>query len=285
MKLFKHKPNSKEYTKDMLPHTRKEVFFDVLKLQWKSFLLMGALILVAAIPLLACYAIEQVYSSMILDSAINLENTSEYMAILNQITVFSNVMAFVKIPFFALLAIILSGVARMIRQYAYEECVTFSYDFSEGIKQNCKQSVLLAVSISLIGAISYFAYGLMGSAQGLMGVVMALPMMLFVVILLPIASVMTVIIPVYNNKFIVNIKWATYIFIKKPVRVMVSCLGGLSVFVVSLIPNFYAGLLGSALGYLLLPIAILGFYLSMFNILDELINKDNYPEIVGKGTF
>ena len=285
MKLFKHKPNSKEYTKDMLPHKRKEVFFDVLKLQWKSFLLMGALILAAAIPLLACYAIEQVYSSMMLDSAINLENTSEYMAILNQITVFSNVMAFVKIPFFMLLAVILSGVARMVRQYAYEECVLFSYDFSEGIKQNCKQSVLLAVSISLIGAISYFAYGLMGSAQGLMGVVMALPMMLFVVILLPIAGVMTVIIPVYNNKFSVNIKWATYIFIKKPFRVILSCICVLSVFAVSLIPNFYAGLFGSALGYLLLPIAILGFYLFMFNILDELINKDNYPEIFGKGTF
>ena len=285
MKLFKHKPNKREYTWDMLPHNRREVFFDVLKLQWKNLLSAGLLVFVAAIPLIACYVVEQLYSSMILDQVTNIEDISEYMAILNQITVFSNVMAFVKIPFFALLAVILSGVARMIRQYAYEECVLFSYDFSEGVKQNCKQSVLLAVSISLIGAISYFAYSLMGSAEGLMSVVMALPMMLFVVILLPIAGVMTVIIPVYNNKFSVNIKWATYIFIKKPFRVILSCICVLSVFAVSLIPNFYAGLLGSALGYLLLPIAILGFYLSMFNILDELINKDNYPEIVGKGTF
>jgi alpha-galactosidase len=30
---------------------------------------------------------------------------------------------------------------------------------------------------------------------------------------------------------------------------------------------------------------MLGFYLSIFDVLDELINKDNYPEIVGKGTF
>ena len=285
MKLFKHEPNKNEYTKDMLPHNRREVFFDVLKLQWRSLLSIGALVLVAAVPLIACYVIEQLYSSMMLDQVTNIENTSEYLETLNKINVFSSAMAFIRIPFFALLAVVLSGVARMIRQYAYEECVTFTYDFSEGFKQNCKQSVLLAICVSSIGAISYFAYGMISSAEGIMGAVMAFPTMLFIVILVPIASVMAVIIPVYNNKFSVNLKWATYIFIKKPLRVILSCVCAFSVFSVTLIPNFYAGFLGMALGYLLLPIAMLGFYLSMFNVLDELINKDNYPEIVGKGTF
>lgn len=285
MKIFKHEPNKREYTQDMLPHNRREVFFDVLKLQWKSLLYIGALVLVAAIPLIACYVMEQLYSSMMLDQVANIENTSEYMSTLNKINVFSSVMAFIKIPFFVLLSVVLAGVARMIRQYAYEECVTFSYDFSEGIKQNCKQSVLLAICISSIGAVSYFAYGMMSNTEGLMGVMMALPMMLFIVILAPIASVMAVIIPVYNNRFVTNLKWAIYVFVKSPFKVLVSCLVTSSIFAVSLIPNFIAGLLGTAIGYLLLPIAMLGFYLSMFNVLDDLINKDHYPEIVGKGTF
>lgn len=285
MKLFKHNPNKREYTKDMLPHNRKEVFFDVLKLQWKSFLLIGALVLAAAIPLIVCYVVEQLYSSMMLDQVTDLENAAEYMIALNKINMFSSVMAFIKIPFFALLAVVISGVARMIRQYAYEECVQFSYDFSQGFKQNCKQSVLLAIGISTMGAISYFAYGMMSITEGFMTAMMALPMMLFIIALVPIASVMAVIIPVYNNKFGVNLKWATYVFIKKPFRVILYCICAFSVFSVTLIPNFYAGLLGTALGYLLLPTAMLGFYLAMFNILDELINKDNFPEIVGKGTF
>ena len=88
MKLFKHSPNKREYTKDMLPHNRREVFFDVLKLQWKSLLLIGALVLAASIPLIACYVVEQLYSSMMLDQVVNLENTAEYMAALNKINVF-----------------------------------------------------------------------------------------------------------------------------------------------------------------------------------------------------
>ena len=231
MKLFKHSPNKREYTKDMLPHNRREVFFDVLKLQWKSLLLIGALVLAASIPLIACYVVEQLYSSMMLDQVVNLENTTEYGEALNKINGFSNIMAFVKIPFFALLAVVISGVARMIRQYAYEECVQFSYDFSQGLKQNCKQSVLLAIGISTIGAISYFAYGMMSIADGMMGIVMALPIMLFIVIMIPMACVMLVIIPVYNNKFGVNIKWAAYIFIKKPFKVILYCICAFSVFV------------------------------------------------------
>ena len=285
MKLFSFKPNQKEYTPDMMPHTRKEVFFDVLKLQWRSLLSLGALVLAASIPLVACYVIEQLYSSMMLDGVTDLQDTAQYMSVMSQINVFSNIMSFVKIPFFALLGFVLSGVARIIRQHGYEECVNFSHDFSEGIKQNAKQTVALWTLYSFVGAISYFAYGLNGLTDGVMTVVSMLPMVLFVVIFTPICAVMMALIPIYANNFSRNFKWALYVFAKKPFKIMLLCLCVSLVFALCLIPNFYAGLFGNVIGFLLTPIAMLGFYLAMFNILDELINKDNYPEIVGKGTF
>lgn len=285
MKLFRYKPNAREYTPDMLPHTRKEVFFDVLKLQWKSLFALGGLILLASLPIIACYVFEQVYSSIILDAVTAQEGTVEYTAALNKINTLSSAVAFIKIPFFAIFGVVMSGVARIIRQHAYEECVHFPTDFAEGVKQNSKSAVVLATTISAIGAISNFAYGLRDLTDGAMNMITALPTTLFVIVFIPIAAIVSVLIPVYNISFSRNIKWAIFIFAKKPVKVVISLLLAAAVFSTTLIPGFLTGLIGRVVGMILLPFAMLGFYLAMFDVLDELINKENYPEIVGKGTF
>ena len=285
MKLFKNKPNKREYTRDMLPHNRKEVFFDVLKLQWKSLLGLGGIVLLAFIPLIFCYAAENTYASIMLDNSGAIQGTPEYNAVLNQINMLSNIMAFVRIPFFVLLSVVLGGVARVVRQHAYEECVSFSYDFPEGIKQNAKGAALLALLTSSVFALSYMAFGLRTVTDEVFGVVCAFPIALYFVVFIPIAAVVAVLIPVYNNSFSRNLKWALYIFAKKPLRIIISLLLSMSVFALSLVPGFIVGLIGLVVGAMLIPVAMLGFYLSTFDVLDEYINKDNFPEIVGKGTF
>lgn len=285
MKLFKNKASKKEYTRDMLPHNRKEVFFDVLKLQWKSLLGLGGIVMLAFLPLIFCYAVENVSASIMLDNSSAAAGTPEYAAVLNQINMLSNIMAFVKIPFFALLSVALAGVARVIRQHAYEECVSFTYDFPEGVKQNAKSAVILALLTSLVGAVSYFAYGLRTVADGIFRYICAFPIALYFVVFIPIAAVVAVLIPVYSNSFSRNMKWAVYIFAKKPLRIIISLVLSMSVFALSLVPGFIVGLVGLAVGAMLIPVAMLGFYLSVFDVLDEYINKDNFPEIVGKGTF
>lgn len=285
MKLFKNKPNKREYTRDMLPHNRKEVFFDVLKLQWKSLLGLGGIVLLAFIPLIFCYAAENTYASIMLDNSGAIQGTPEYNAVLNQINMLSNIMAFVRIPFFVLLSVVLGGVARVVRQHAYEECVSFSYDFPEGIKQNAKGAALLALLTSSVFALSYMAFGLRTVTDEVFGVVCAFPIALYFVVFIPIAAVVAVLIPVYNNSFSRNLKWALYIFAKKPLRIIISLLLSMSVFALSLVPGFIVGLIGLVVGAMLIPVAMLGFYLSTFDVLDEYINRDNFPEIVGKGTF
>lgn len=267
----------------MMPHTRRAVFFDVLKLQYKSLLLIGVLFLVAALPLIIAYVFEQVYSSIMLDQVT--VGSTEYASALGRISLLSEIVAFVKIPLYCLFGVVLAGGMRMIRQYAYEECVHFSTDLTSGIKQNAKQTVILMLLASLLWAISYFAYGLRHISDGMMGIITVLPVCLFLVIFLPIAMIMAVLIPIYNNSFLKNFKLAVYVFVKEPFKIILACICCLSVFAVSFIPNFYTGVLGRALGAVLLPFGMLGFYLFMFNVLDKHINSVYYPEIVGKGTF
>lgn len=283
MKKFRNKMSKTEYTIDMMPHTRRAVFFDVLKLQYKSLLLIGVLFLAAAVPLIAAYVFEQVYSSIMLDQVT--VGSTEYASVLGRISLLSEIVAFVKIPLYCLFAIVLAGGMRMIRQYAYEECVHFSTDLMSGIKQNTKQTVILMLLASLLWAISYFAYGLRHISDGMMGIITVLPVCLFLVIFLPIAMIMAVLIPIYNNGFLKNFKLAVYIFAKEPFKIILACICCLSIFAVSFIPNFYTGVLGRVLGVVLLPFGMLGFYLFMFNVLDKHINNIYYPEIVGKGTF
>ena len=277
--------SKREYTREMLPHTRREVFFDVVKLQWKSLFGLGVVLCVVALPLLFCYIAEQVYSSMILDQANNIENTEKYMTVVNEINGLSNFFAFVEIPIWALIGIAVAGVHRIVRQYAYEECVKFSYDFSKGVKQNARQVVLLFVLYAAVAAISDFAYDLNILTEGVMKIISAVPMALLIFLFTPIAATMLVLIPVYSNSFRKNFMWAFYVFAIKPFKILIACFCAVSVLILALIPHFYIALIGRVIGILLLPFAMLGFYLAMFDILDELINKENYPEIVGKGMF
>ena len=51
--LFRPKVASKDFDENCLPQNRKEIFFDVLKLQWPKLLMLGLLSMLVSLPLLA----------------------------------------------------------------------------------------------------------------------------------------------------------------------------------------------------------------------------------------
>ena len=55
------KKSEKDFKKSMLPQTRRDVFFDVLKLQWSKLLRVALLLLIAALPLLLIAVYEDSY--------------------------------------------------------------------------------------------------------------------------------------------------------------------------------------------------------------------------------
>lgn len=284
MRLFKFKPSKKEYTYAMLPHTRKEVFFDVLKLQWKSLLLLGFVLLAFSLPMQIARVIKQLYTAILFDK-IDPTNEQQYVAALNQAKMLSSGIAFGNVPLLIVFSVGFAGISRAIRQYAYEECVHFTFDFSVGVKQNVKQMALLAAASSLMYAVSAFMYGLRTEAEGAFVFVSIMPIASFWVVFAPIFAIMTVLIPVYDNSFRKNFKIATYVYVKNAPKILLACVCSALIFLPSLIPNFLLGTIGNMLAVVLVPISMLGFYLYLFDVLDEYVNKENYPEIVGKGTF
>ena len=89
MKLFRIKPAKTDYTDSMLPKNRKEVFGDVFKLHWKSFLLLGLITLIFSVP----FIFIDIYEFF---SIINIEN--EENLLMNSILV-DNMSNLLKLPF------------------------------------------------------------------------------------------------------------------------------------------------------------------------------------------
>ena len=51
----------KDYSRDMLPHSRKEIFFDVVKLQWRTLIGCGMVLLLFYLPLLLSCVVKDLY--------------------------------------------------------------------------------------------------------------------------------------------------------------------------------------------------------------------------------
>ena len=54
---MKQKVAKTDFSEQNLPHNRKEVFFDCVKLYWQKLLLLGLIMLACAVPLLTASAV------------------------------------------------------------------------------------------------------------------------------------------------------------------------------------------------------------------------------------
>ena len=274
MKLFKVKPAKTEFTDSMLPSNRKEVFFDVFKLHWKSFLLLGLIVLLLCVPFLFI----DVYKFF---AVMNIENKEEIL--MNSVLI-SNMSNLIKVPFFLLLAVVLSSIIRIIRQFCWMENVTLSYDFFLGLKQNIRQVIVLIIFVALFWYLSIYCLNISYVSENFMKYVLALPLGLFILVIMPIAGYMLVAISTYNNTLLQNIKIAFIVYASNPFKAIICTLLCSAIFVIKLIPtSIYIQLIVEAIGYILLPFSLLGFFLYSNKQFDLHINKHYYPELVNKG--
>jgi len=72
---MKQKVAKTDFSEKNLPHNRKEVFFDCVKLYWQKMLLLGLIMLACAVPLLAvsavCDTVQQGLSRQLEDGVID----------------------------------------------------------------------------------------------------------------------------------------------------------------------------------------------------------------------
>ncbi len=282
MKLFK--PSAKEYTKDMLPHTRRQVFFDVIKLNFTKLLFVGLLIFLFSLPLHLSSLFGDIYVGK-LNAKIMESSGEQQKALIAQVIAFDNLHAVFDIVLLAIFSVGFAGAQRIIRQYAWETNVFIGNDFSLGIKQNVGQNILLSLLVGGCYALSVAAYNMASQTQGALSIIFMLPVGIFVFLVVPMCAYATVCIPIYGNKFKDNLWIALTLYLKHPLKTFAALLCSGALLIPLLIPNIYCHVIGRVVLSFCVPYIMLGFYLFSFNLLDETVNKTKHPDLVGIGTF
>lgn len=273
---MKQKVAKTDFSEQNLPHNRKEVFFDCVKLYWQKMLLLGLIMLACAVPLLAvsavCDTVQQGLSRQLEAGVIDKVTYNGQTAWLR----FAE--ALIDIPCYVIVCVGLSGTVRVTRQMIWAEPLFFANDFADGIKQNWLTFCLCGFLVSLLNVYLAFAE----SSGG--GLPAYLPLGVVTIVVLPTALWMMAASSVYNigigknitNSFVLYIKtpFVTWLFVALFASVAISGLIGF----VALRCIFLAVFI-----VVLLPVFVMLWQLVCYSYFDKFINKQAYPEIVDKG--
>lgn len=273
---MKQKVAKTDFSEQNLPHNRKEVFFDCVKLYWQKLLLLGLIMLACAVPLLTasavCDTVQQGLSRQLEDGVI------DKVAYNGQTAWLRFAEALIDIPCYVIVCVGLSGTVRVTRQMIWAEPLFFANDFADGIKQNWLTFCLCGFLVSLLNVYLAFAE----SSGG--GLPAYLPLGVVTIVVLPTALWMMAASSVYKigigknitNSFVLYIKtpFVTWLFVALFASVAIPGLIGfvalrcifLAVFIVVLLPAF-----------------VMLWQLVSYSYFDKFINKQAYPEIVDKG--
>ena len=275
----KTKRASKDFERAMLPQTRKAVFFDVVKLQWRKLLLLALILLIFALPLFLIALYEDSYFYAVTEDPSF--SPHEMPAILAPLNTYCAVFS---APALALLFLGLSGVVRVQRQLAWGENVTVFHDFSVGFRQNWKQIFPVGLLFGIFFALAkigwYSAIVSQADSVWIQGILMGL----LAFLVAPVTAYCIVVIAIYTNSFWGNLKIALYIYLKNPLKAFGAMLLNFGLcLVVWMIPSTQLHLTGTIPAIMVFTLGLLGWMLFSFNQLDRHYNKTQYPELVGKG--
>lgn len=285
MKL-RRKIASRDFTENMMPHTRKEVFFDVWKMHWFDLLKLGLILLIAFVPVLIMTVIDDIYAVRLTTSIGSDTSEDTLLEMYTSIISFQNTNSLIRIPLYILFATVLSGVIRIIRQYSWEEVVFFRRDLWIGITQNWKQCTGLACLLGVQVAVGQYLNGM-----GIISQDMALKIASGVFsgitwfICFPIYACMLVQISIYGNSFSQNLRAGIALCAKAPIKTLVVLFLLCISFLISKLPWLMCHIIGQIVGVLLLPIMLLIWFLYVSAQLDKYINPTHFPELIGRGMY
>lgn len=280
---MKQKFPKSDFTKNMLPQSRKAIFRDVMQLHWQKLLLLGVILLVFYIPILL--------SDMRYDSQVS----AIYQAVLESSQAEAAGMAViqldlirstVRIFWLMLLAVGAAGIIRVIRQYAWEENVHIPTDFAKGIRDNAKQTISIAALSGILSVLCLTVFYTADSYRStLVSVISLLPIAISLLLVLPMVAISLVMVPIYTTRLGTTLKNAFFVYTRNPLKHLGFLLLCLAIWVPSLLPNAYCHLFGSIAAVLLTPMAFLAWTLFCYERLDQHFNPLVAPELIGKGIF
>jgi hypothetical protein len=277
--------SSVEFTPKRLPHNRREVFFDVISLHWKTFLLFGFLFLLLCLPIQGVSILRTLLINNAYGDATNLSEI-EKQQLASTIMSLDLTAAILQVPCILFLVVGIAGFVKVIRQFSWLENVYFKNDFFSGIKDNIGQMSLLGLIVAGVYVLCVYAFNYAQVVNNTWLSVLALvPLGFAIFVGIPTCAYAVVCISIYKNKFGQIMLTAFVCFIKKPLKTLGVLLCLLAIFAVQLIPNFLVMIISKVLLCFFIPFIFLVWYLFALQQLDKVVNEKSFPSIVGKGTF
>ena len=274
---FFEKTASRDYEEDDLPSTRPEVFWDVLKNQYRVLLGISLLLFLFALPFLGVHLYLDLQKAVTYQ-AFTVGSLAED-AYQDQIDMLNRLLL-ITIPIGAMIfSIGLAGAARIFKRLCFLQPVFFFDDFKKGIKENTWYFMGMAFLSSAIFSIfawirtldsSNFIYSILLA----LSLVIVYPAFLFFI---PVASL-------YQTKFLTAVGISFRIYVRSFLPFLPFLLGFVAPLGVEFIPDVAIKYIVLCLALVLVgPLLTLAFFLFSYWRFDKYINKERYPELVDRG--
>lgn len=266
---------------DDLPLNRRAQFFDILKNEWKTLLLMGAILLVFSIPYLSIDVLHWFIKVNLPEQLKSDGGTPEMIASGKMLTEIIYEAALVVASLFV--AIPLSGVARVNKRLVHGEGVLFKSDFFDGIKMNIWQFMSLMFIYGVLRFANQIVFIYIKDIPYMAEIVYGVSTGILHIVFVPILLFMFAESSIYKMKFFTNFKNSSQLAFNSILLMLIFSFIIFAVYFLRYIFNPILRVGIEALIILLSPLYLLSLSLFTMSRFDKYINKEHYPEIYRKG--
>ena len=273
--MKKRKKIVKDFTPSDLPSNRKELFFDILKNQWNSLLILAFIFLLIFVP----FIIFRYYNLLSINNILSSNNED----IFYQIKIASLTSNAINILIILFVGIFFSGIARIYKKLAYNDGFFLGADYVKGLKENVKDFIVLFLIYGIINFIlESLSINYLIENSFLYYVFKFLNYGVF----LPILAISVCISSIYNDPVFKKLYLSVVIYFKHLPKIALVTLIALAPLFILLIPSTTIQLFVPMLYCLIyLPLAYLLFVIVMNHIFDKEINNKKFPHLVNKGMY
>ena len=271
------KISSVDFNKAMLPHNRKELFFDIIKNHYRTLMVIGLILLLSSIPLLVISFLSDYQLSVLTADFLN-GKYQEDVYRQNYIS-YSFYMNLFKAIALAILGVGVGSIIKVIKSLCYLEPVFLGYDLKSGLKNNWLSMSILFFIVGIFNATTMLLVSTVD-----IPIVIGITISIIFIILYPPLMLVIPHIGIYTNKFHKRIFRSFFMYVKYFLPTLgIYILTGLP-FLLFLIPNIIIKyIVFVVLCIFWIPISYLILFLFSSHVFDACINKYHFPDLVDKG--
>lgn len=277
--MFKPKRRARktDFTIENLPSNRFQLFFDVIKNNWRPLLLIGLFLTISILPIAAInFYFDTVNYSFYNDFQTGKITEEVYLQYYNLNILLNGCFSALAV---LVVTIPLAGLMKIIKRMVFLDPVFFKDDFISGIKENGFLYFCIGINVAIFIALDSLIL-ILNTSNILKGIGIGVSFLF----IFPILLIMMAAVPIYKLKF-----WSGWlncfkIFIKYfPLNILMTALmlAPLAFSFINIIAVKY--IVGIVFCLIFGPYMLVGLFDYCCFMFDKVINKDMFPKYYRKG--